>query len=131
MKPDHGPGYSVNMGVGFFPPSGGLAGWAPGNVIRPLPDGVGYYLPKDSDVVIQVHYHRTGKVEKDQLRIGLYFAKKPVKERLTPGRRPRHVPPHSRRRRKLPRPCGGAGEPGRHALPGHAAHAPAGPADQD
>lgn len=83
-EPDHGPGYSVSMGVGFFPPSGGLAGWAPGNVIRPLPDGVGYYLPKGSDVVIQVHYHRTGKVEKDQLRLGLYFAKKPVKERLTP-----------------------------------------------
>lgn len=83
-EPDHGPGYSVNMGVGFFPPSGGLAGWAPGNVIRPLPDGVGYYLPKGSDVVIQVHYHRTGKVEKDQLRLGLYFARKPVKERLTP-----------------------------------------------
>jgi thiol-disulfide isomerase/thioredoxin len=81
---DYGPGYSVSMGVGFFPPSGGLAGWAPGNVIRPLPDGVGYYLPKDADVVIQVHYHRTGKVEKDQLRLGLYFAKKPVKERLTP-----------------------------------------------
>jgi peroxiredoxin/mono/diheme cytochrome c family protein len=81
---DHGPGYSVNMGVGFFPPSGSLAGWAPGNVIRPLPDGVGYYLPKGADVVVQVHYHRTGKVEQDQLRLGLYFSKQPVRERLMP-----------------------------------------------
>lgn len=81
---DYGPGYTVQMGIGFFPPNGSLAGWAPGNVIRPLPEGVGYYLPKNSDVVVQVHYHRTGKVEKDQLRIGLYFSRTPVQERLQP-----------------------------------------------
>ncbi|MCS6976053.1 MAG: redoxin domain-containing protein [Gemmatales bacterium] len=81
---DYGPGYTVQMGIGFFPPSGSLAGWAPGNLTRPLPEGVGYFLPKNSDVVVQVHYHRTGKVEKDQLRIGLYFSKTPVKERLQP-----------------------------------------------
>jgi peroxiredoxin len=81
---DHGPGYTVAMGVGFFPPSGQLGGWAPGNVLRRLPDGVGYVLPKGSDLVLQIHYHRTGKVEMDQTRIGLYFAQKPVTERLQP-----------------------------------------------
>ena len=35
-------------------------------------------LPKGSDVVMQMHYHRNGKPEKDRTKIGLYFAKKPV-----------------------------------------------------
>jgi peroxiredoxin len=81
---DHGPGYTVQMGVGYFPPGGSLGGWAPGNVLRHLPEGVGYHLPKGSDVVLQVHYHRTGKEEKDRTRIGLYFARKPVTQRLQP-----------------------------------------------
>jgi peroxiredoxin len=86
---DHGPGYSVAMGVGFLP-QGNLAGWAPGQLARVLPEGTGYRLPKGSDVVIQVHYHRTGKVEKDRTSLGLYFAKKPVdkpfKGAVVPGR---------------------------------------------
>jgi peroxiredoxin len=86
---DRGPGYSVAMGVGFLP-QGTLAGWAPGQLARTLPEGTGYLLPAGSDVVIQVHYHRTGKVEKDRTSIGLYFAKKPVarafKGMVVPGR---------------------------------------------
>jgi mono/diheme cytochrome c family protein len=74
---DYGPGYSVRMGAGIRP-SGVIGGWAPGQMPRHLPDGLGYYLPKDSDIVLQVHYHRTGRVEKDRTQIGLYFAKKPV-----------------------------------------------------
>jgi peroxiredoxin len=75
---DRGPGYSSRMGPGFFPPSGDLGGWAPG--LRPyyFPDGVAFHLPKGNDIVVQVHYHRTGRVEKDRTRVGLYFAKKPV-----------------------------------------------------
>ncbi|GIW80469.1 MAG: thioredoxin family protein [Gemmatales bacterium] len=86
---DSGPGYSATMGIGFFP-KGTLSGWAPGQVPRHLPDGTGYFLPKGSDVVMQVHYHRTGRIEKDRTRIGLYFAKKPVSQRVwglvIPGR---------------------------------------------
>ncbi len=78
---DHGPGYTVSMGVGFNP-DGGLGGWAPGNVMRHFPDGVGYRLPAGSDVIIQVHYHRTGKEEKDRPKLGIHFAKKPVTQRL-------------------------------------------------
>ena len=41
-------------------------------------------------MVIQVHYHRTGRVEKDRTSIGLYFAKKPgtkpFKGMIIPGR---------------------------------------------
>lgn len=72
---DRGPGYSSDMGVGFFP-QGGLGGWAPGQLARQMPDGYGFLLPKKSDVVVQVHYHRNGRVEHDKLQIGLYFAKK-------------------------------------------------------
>jgi peroxiredoxin len=87
---DTGPGYNSRMGPGFFPPEGDVGGWAPG--LRPhyLPEGVGYYLPRGSDVVMQVHYHRTGRVEKDRTRLGLYFAKKPADKPLqavgVPGR---------------------------------------------
>jgi peroxiredoxin len=85
-KPDEndaGPGYTVAMGLGFTPKPtefGGLGGWAPGQLGRALPDGTGYLLPKGADVLIQMHYHRTGRVEKDKTSIGLYFAKKPVQK---------------------------------------------------
>jgi peroxiredoxin len=72
---DRGPGYSFAMGVGFAP-RGGLGGWAPGQVPQPMPEGYGFHLPKKCDVVVQVHYHRDGRVERDRLQIGLYFAKK-------------------------------------------------------
>ena len=65
------------MGIGFQP-RGGLGGWAPGQMARYLPEGSGHALPKGSDVVVQVHYHRDGRQETDRTRIGLYFAKKPV-----------------------------------------------------
>jgi peroxiredoxin len=75
---DDGPGYSVDMGVGF-PPRSGMGGWAPGVLGRTLPGGACYFLPKNSDIVLQVHYHRDGRTEKDRTRIGLYFADKPVR----------------------------------------------------
>jgi peroxiredoxin/mono/diheme cytochrome c family protein len=84
---DRGPGYSAAMGVGFLPgtspregvpPIGNFGGWAPGQVARFLPNSTGYLLPKGADVILQVHYHRNGKPEKDQTQLALYFAKKPV-----------------------------------------------------
>ncbi|HEY7328298.1 MAG TPA: redoxin domain-containing protein [Gemmataceae bacterium] len=90
---DLGPGYSAAMGLGFLPTTGqvgGLGGWAPGNVAHHLPDGYGYFLPKGSDIIIQTHYHRDGRVEKDKTSIGLYFAKdgntKRWKGMVLPGR---------------------------------------------
>jgi peroxiredoxin len=91
---DLGPGYSVSMGIGFTRASpgqiGGLGGWAPGQRSRFLPEGYGYPLPKGSDVILQVHYHRNGREETDRTSIGLYFAKKPgikpYKAMVIPGR---------------------------------------------
>jgi peroxiredoxin len=78
---DRGPGYSATMGLGFLalPPKVILlSGWAPGMLYRPMPEGVGYRLPRGADVLLQIHYHRTGREEHDRTRIGLYFARKPV-----------------------------------------------------
>lgn len=86
---DSGPGYSKAMGVGFAP-QGALGGWAPGQVPRHLPEGSGFFLPKGADVVMQMHYHRNGRVEKDRTQVGLYLVKKPVNRRyqsaVIPGR---------------------------------------------
>lgn len=82
---DHGPGYSVAMGLGFIPVDrtkiGGFGGWAPGSMYRFLPEESGYLLPRGADIVIQTHYHRDGRPEKDRLQVALYFADKPVKKR--------------------------------------------------
>jgi len=81
---DQGPGYSSRMGPGLYPPSGEMSGWAPGISPNRLPEGVGYFLPKEADVILQVHYHRTGRVEKDRPQLGLYFARKPVERSMQP-----------------------------------------------
>ena len=81
---DRGPGYTVAMGIGISP-QGGLSGWSPGVSPRFLPEGAGYFLPKNSDVVMQVHYHRDGQLQKDRTKIGLYFAKKPVEHVYASG----------------------------------------------
>lgn len=75
------PGYANFGGPGFLP-SGALGGWSVGNTPRPLPNGMGRYLKKGSELVVQMHYHPTGKQETDQSEIGLYFVKKPVAESL-------------------------------------------------
>jgi hypothetical protein len=74
-----GPGYTCFGGPGD-PIHGGLGGWAPGNQAEPLPEGIGRSLPKNSDVIVQVHYHPQGKAETDRSKIGLYFSKKPIKQ---------------------------------------------------
>ncbi len=73
---DAGPGYTSFGGIGITP-SGSLGGWAPGTGPRPLPDGLGRLLLRGSDLVLQVHYHPSGKPETDQSSLGIYFTKSP------------------------------------------------------
>jgi peroxiredoxin len=85
---DYGPGYSAAMYVGFIPdptlakpgvpPAGIFGGWAPGQLGTRTPEGTGFLLPNGADVILQIHYHRTGKPETDRTKLGLFFAKKPV-----------------------------------------------------
>lgn len=73
---DPGPGYATFGGPGIIP-TGGLGGWSPGATPRFLPDNMGRQLKKGSDLVLQIHYHPSGKVEQDQSTVGVYFVKKP------------------------------------------------------
>ncbi|MFO0891065.1 MAG: hypothetical protein U0790_18210 [Isosphaeraceae bacterium] len=78
---DPGPGYQCFSGPGVEI-HGDLGGWAPGNQPTELPDGIGRSFPKGGDVIIQVHYHPSGKPEVDRTRIGLRFSRKPVRQVL-------------------------------------------------
>lgn len=74
---DGEPGYASFGGPGFLP-TGSLGGWAPGLQPQVLPPGHGFWLPKGTDIVIQVHYHKDGKPETDLTQVGLDFAKAPI-----------------------------------------------------
>jgi thiol-disulfide isomerase/thioredoxin len=77
------PGYrSDGSGPGFLP-SGSLSGWAPGNQPRMLPDGTARLLRKGERLVLETHYHKTGRMEVDDgAQVAIYFAKKPVKRQI-------------------------------------------------
>ena len=72
----NGDAYSC-FGTPGFLPSGALGGWTPGMQPERIPEGLQRILRKGSDLVLQVHYHPTGKPETDQSTLGLYFAKEP------------------------------------------------------
>lgn len=73
-----GEGYTMSAGFPGFLPAGSMGGWAPGNQPQSLADGMARVLPAKCKLVIQVHYHPSGKPEVDQTQIGLHFAKGPV-----------------------------------------------------
>lgn len=70
------PGYSTFGGPGFAP-TGSLGGWSPGKTPRKLAGGMGRHFQKGSDIVMQIHYHPSGKVEKDRSKVAIYFVDKP------------------------------------------------------
>ncbi|MFO0952411.1 MAG: hypothetical protein U0835_14935 [Isosphaeraceae bacterium] len=78
---DPGPGYTSFSGPGVEI-VGDMGGWTPGNTVVQLPQGVGRLVPARSEIILQVHYHPSGKPEVDRTRIGLYFCKTPVKRTL-------------------------------------------------
>jgi hypothetical protein len=73
------PGYPC-LGSPGFVPAATLGLWAPGWPIPPLPQGLGQEIPKGADLVVQIHYHPSGKPEEDRSSIGLKFAEKPERE---------------------------------------------------
>ncbi len=75
--PGNGPGFSTAFGV--------LGGWTPGHTPRLLPPGVGLLLPKGADIVLEVHYHLSGKAETDRTRFGIYTAREPIDRRFLLG----------------------------------------------
>ena len=77
-----GAGYSCVGGPGLAI-SGGLGGWAPGATPVHYPDGVSQVIPKGADLVMQIHYHLSGKPEQDTSKVGIKFSKTPPVKGLT------------------------------------------------
>jgi hypothetical protein len=75
QKPPQGtePGFNgMGAGVGSI----ALGGWAVGAQPHFFPEGLALKVPKGSDLIVQYHFHPTGRPEAEKSRIGLYFAKK-------------------------------------------------------
>ncbi|HYV35696.1 MAG TPA: cytochrome c [Gemmataceae bacterium] len=62
--------------------SGGLGGWAAGGIAYHLPQGLARALPKGADLVLQTHFHPSGKAENEKTTVGLYFAKEKPKRTI-------------------------------------------------
>lgn len=80
---DPAPGYTCFGDPGFdLTVDSNLGGWAPGYRPFLLPEQVGYQLPANSRIVLQVHYNsHNGQPKPDKTEIGVYFAdKKPQKK---------------------------------------------------
>ncbi len=75
------PGYPCFGSPGFLP-ARGLGGWTPGTRVITLPEGAALTLPKAADLVLQLHFHPTGKTEREQSTVGLYFTDRPPQRRL-------------------------------------------------
>ena len=78
---DDEPGFSVFGTGGFLDYNAwGIGGWTPGAEPYVLDEGLGMWLPRGGDLVLEVHYHLNGKATSDQSEVAFYFAKEPVTE---------------------------------------------------
>ena len=68
-----GGGYRCVGGPGF-PASGAIGGWAPGADPRREDPDTALPVPRGSDLVVQIHYHPSGKPEQDQSTLGLHYS---------------------------------------------------------
>jgi hypothetical protein len=57
-----------------------IGGWAPGSVADPNADPGTRPIPRGSDLVVQIHYHPSGKPEMDQSSLGIRLADVPGKQ---------------------------------------------------
>ena len=76
---DGKPGFRGLAPIGANPniaPAGPLGGWAVGASARFLPEGLALPMARNSDFVIQMHFHPSGKVEREKSTVGIYFAEK-------------------------------------------------------
>jgi hypothetical protein len=63
---------------------GGLGGYVPGAMPSLLPGDLAMELPAGSDIVMQTHFHPSGKAETEQAELALYFADQPPARKLVP-----------------------------------------------
>lgn len=82
-------GYNCFGGPGFL---GGLAGgWAPGSVPAKPAAGYSTLLRAGTDLVLQIHYHPSGKPEEDSSSPFLFFSGPPTKGRAVTILRNNHI----------------------------------------
>lgn len=79
---DTGSGYPC-FGTPGFLPAYGLGGWTPGSQAVTMMPGMAETLYASSNLVIQVHYHPTGRPETDRTRVALYFTDEKPTRHLT------------------------------------------------
>src|SRR5688500_3177940 len=70
------------FGIPGFLPTASYGGWSPGMTALPYPEGAAFRLPKGADIVVQLHYHPTGKPETDRSSVLFYFTNKAPTRRL-------------------------------------------------
>ena len=78
-------------GKGSYPCFGGprvattglLGGWAPGTIAEPGDPHLSVPVKKGTDLVVQIHYHPSGKPETDTSSIGVTFSGPPTKGRTS------------------------------------------------
>ena len=53
---------------------GKLRSWVPGMRPQRFPRGFGQLMRKETEIMMEIHYQRTGKPESDRSKLGIYFA---------------------------------------------------------
>lgn len=79
---DRASGVAGFSGIGLPRETITLGVWAGGTQPHFLPDGIARPFPKGSDLIIQEHFHPTGKVEIEKTVVGLYFAKREPQRKM-------------------------------------------------
>ena len=77
------PEYGYESFGGFGAPTAVvLPFYSPGALIVPFPQGVGQILPKNSDLLLQVHYAPRPLAESDQSSVNIFFQKEPLEREV-------------------------------------------------
>ena len=66
----------------------GLGGYVPGTTPNKLPQDLAMYLPAGGDIVMQTHFHPSGKVEWEEAELALYFANEKPTRQMVPVQMP-------------------------------------------
>ncbi|MEX2260558.1 MAG: redoxin family protein [Bryobacteraceae bacterium] len=92
------PGYPCFGAPGFLP-SASFGGWSPGSSASRFPEDAAATLRRGAALVLQLHYHPTGKAGSDRSSIGLYFTDQAPTKKLMDialGSRAIDIPPGER-----------------------------------
>ena len=66
----------------------GLGGYVPGAMPNKLPGDLAMLLPKGGDIVMQTHFHPSGKPEWEEAELALYFADEKPSRQMVPIQMP-------------------------------------------